>query len=306
MTMLVFGTQMHLITFVFVVLEFCMFNFQLARFFYRPQDKHRDYYLLLLSLLLFYNITGGLFPDPKFSLSIPLQLMIAYGSGFLMASFFPLFFYKVMELPSLRWHAYYGVPLFLILPYLVFFVIDYSINGDLDKDLKYGLVLPFIYSLVLLFVMFKSIRAKYHAKRNERQHLEEIAMYFAISPWAALTLFGIVETNQVIEVLCTNTGIVFITIIFLADSVRQTRAEQVIQQNKSAENGLQNFELRSQEYKLTKRETEIVLLFYQGLTYNEIGEKLFISAKTVSNHVQNIYDKTAVKNKVALIRKLFE
>lgn len=300
--MLVFGTQMHIITFAFVVLEFCMFNFQLARFFYRPQDKHRNYYVLLLLLLLFYNITGGLFPDPNFSLAIPIQLMIAYGSGFLMASFFPLFFYKVMELPALRWHAYFGVPLFLILPYVIFFIIDYAIHGNIDKDLKYGLIVPFIYAMVLLYVMFKSIRAKYLANRNEKQYFEEIAMYCAISPWASLTLFGVVEASQVIEVLCTNSGIVFITIIFLAQSVKNARNEQ----SRSAETITTDFSEKCKVFKLTKREVEIILLFRKGLTYNEIAEALFISSKTVSNHVQNIYDKTGVNNKVALIHKLFE
>ncbi|MET3606916.1 DNA-binding CsgD family transcriptional regulator/uncharacterized membrane protein YhaH (DUF805 family) [Mucilaginibacter rubeus] len=304
--MLVFGTQMHLITFVFVVLEFCMFNFQLARFFYRPQDKHRNYYLLLLLLLIFYNITGGLFPDPKLSLEVPIQLMIAYGSGFLMASFFPLFFYKVMNLPALRWHAYYGVPLFLILPYIIFFIIDYTINGNIETDLKYGLILPFMYALVLLYVMFQSIRAKYLSNRNEKQYLEEVAMYCAISPWAALTLFGVVEASQVIEVLCTNTGIVFITIIFLAQSVRKTRNEHSRLSITQPEAVFQEFNERFKQFKLTKREVEIVLLFRKGLTYNEIAELLFISSKTVSNHVQNIYDKTGVNNKVALIHKLFE
>jgi hypothetical protein len=114
--MLVFGTQVHIVTFIFIVLEFCMLIFQLARYFYRLQDKHQGWFLGLLSLLLLYNITGGLFPDPKINIAIPVQEMIAYGSGFLMASYFPLYFYKVMELRSLRWHTFFGVPLFLLLP----------------------------------------------------------------------------------------------------------------------------------------------------------------------------------------------
>jgi len=304
--MLVFGTQMHLITFVFVVLEFCMFIFQLARFFYRPQDKHRDFYLLLLILLLFYNITGGLFPDPKLPLQVSIQLMIAYGSGFLMASFFPLFFYKVMDLPPLRWHAYYGVPLFLMLPYLIFFVIDYAMTGDINADLKYGLMAPFIYALVLLFVMFKSIRAKYLLKRNRKEYIEEIAMYFAISPWVGLTFFGLVEASQVVEALCTNTGIVFLTFVFLAQSVTKARNEQTTDIRPPKEMDASDSYLRYKMHKLTKREIEIVLLLRKGLTYNEIANNLFISIKTVGNHVQNIYEKTGVNNKVALLRKLFE
>jgi len=180
----------------------------------------RLWYLLLLFLFQFYNITGGLFPDPKIHIPIPLQEMIAYGSGFLMASFFPFYFYKAFDLKSLRWHALYGVPLFLMLPYLIFFVVVYAINGELNVDIKYGMIAPFIYAIVLLWVMFKAIRKKYQADRNKNQYLEEIAMYCAVTPWLSLAFFGLVEANQLIEVLCTNTGIVILSILFIFRSIR--------------------------------------------------------------------------------------
>ena len=119
--MLVFRTQIHIVTFIFIVLELMMLSFQFFYYLFRPEDRNRLWYLILLVLMLFYNITGGLFPDPNINLSISLQEMIAYGSGFLMASYFPFYFYKAFDLKSLRWHAYYGVPLFLMLPYVVFF-----------------------------------------------------------------------------------------------------------------------------------------------------------------------------------------
>ena len=106
-----------------------MFVFQLFYYLFRPEDKARFYYLILLILLLFYNVTGGLFPDPSISIPVPIQEMVAYGSGFLMASYFPFYFYKAFDLKSLRWHALYGVPLFLLGPYIVFFVIDYALHS---------------------------------------------------------------------------------------------------------------------------------------------------------------------------------
>jgi hypothetical protein len=59
-----------------------------------------------------------------------------------MASFFPFYFYKAFDLKSLRWHALYGVPLFLMLPYVIFFVVVYAINGELNVDIKYGMIAP--------------------------------------------------------------------------------------------------------------------------------------------------------------------
>lgn len=303
--MLVFGTQIHIVTFTFIAVEFCMLIFQLARYCYRPQDKHRGWYLLLLFLMLVYNITGGLFPDPKISLSIGTQMIIAYGSGFIMASYFPFYFYKALELKSLRAHALHGVPLFLMLPYLIFFVIDYTIEGHLERDLIYGMIVPFIYSIVLLFVMFRAIRNKFNIDRNRSAYIEEIAMYCAVSPWAALAFFGLVEKSQLIEVLCTNTGIVSISILFIGKSIRIARAEyeQSVELNMAGIN-MTAFEINSSRYHLTTRQVEIVVLLWKGYTYKSIADTLFISKKTVNNHIQNIYEKTGSCNKLELIQKL--
>ena len=305
--MLVFGTQIHIATLIFILLESGMLFFQFFYYLFRPQDLPRKLYLILLILMLFYNITGGLFPDPKIYIPLDIQEMVAYGSGFLMASYFPYYFYKAFHLPSLRWHALFGVPLFLACPYLVFFVIVYAINGNLNVDIKYGMIAPFIYALVLLYVMFRAIRGKHKHERNQNQYVEETVMYVAITPWASLAFFGIVESSQLIEVLCTNTGIIGITFLFIWRSVKSAREEyDRLQELASQGNGSEVFEEMCRYYKLTTREIEIVLLVRQGMTYKEISNKLFIAGKTVENHVQNIYEKTRVKNKVSLIQKLFQ
>ncbi|WP_459479103.1 helix-turn-helix domain-containing protein [Clostridium saccharoperbutylacetonicum] len=55
-----------------------------------------------------------------------------------------------------------------------------------------------------------------------------------------------------------------------------------------------------QKYNITEKQTEIIELIIQGLTYKEIATKLFISPKTVDNHVQNIYQKLNVNSKMQL------
>lgn len=53
---------------------------------------------------------------------------------------------------------------------------------------------------------------------------------------------------------------------------------------------------------LTPRENEILRLVAKGYTYPEIGTKLFISTKTVQNHVQNILTKLQLKKRYELMR----
>jgi non-specific serine/threonine protein kinase len=48
---------------------------------------------------------------------------------------------------------------------------------------------------------------------------------------------------------------------------------------------------------LSNREVEVAVLLVEGLTNREIGERLFISAKTVANHVQSILNKTGSGNR---------
>lgn len=304
--MLVFGTQVHIVTFIFIILETGMFIFQLFYYLFRPQDKNRLLFLIFLFLLIFYNVTGGLFPDPQISIPIPVQEMIAYGSGFLMASYFPYYFYRAFELRDLRWHALFGVPFFLISPYIIFFVIDYALNGNLATDLKYGMIIPFIYAIVLLWVIFRAIWTEHKADRNNHKYIEEIAMYIAVTPWAALAFFGIIETSQIVEVLCSNTGIISISFLSIYRSIKITRQEyDRILEIQAQDKNQSVFEVMCNVYKLTAREIEIVLLIREGLTYKEISEKLFIAGKTVENHVQHIYEKTGVKNKVLMLQKLF-
>lgn len=53
---------------------------------------------------------------------------------------------------------------------------------------------------------------------------------------------------------------------------------------------------------LNSRELEILKLIGEGLTNSEMGDKLFISRRTVEGHRQNLMDKTGCKNTATLIK----
>lgn len=53
---------------------------------------------------------------------------------------------------------------------------------------------------------------------------------------------------------------------------------------------------------LTRREKEVLELISEGLTNNQIAQKLFISVTTVDTHRKNLLAKFEVKNTAALIR----
>lgn len=55
------------------------------------------------------------------------------------------------------------------------------------------------------------------------------------------------------------------------------------------------------EISLSAREVEIIELVAEGLTNQEIADRLTISKRTVDNHVSNVFTKTGSKNRVALL-----
>jgi len=55
------------------------------------------------------------------------------------------------------------------------------------------------------------------------------------------------------------------------------------------------------EYKITKREMEVIELICQGKTNKEIADQLFISIDTVKDHNYKIFQKTGVKNRIQLV-----
>lgn len=60
---------------------------------------------------------------------------------------------------------------------------------------------------------------------------------------------------------------------------------------------------QAEEIKLSKREIEILEQLSKGLKYQIIAENLFLSGGTVKKHVDNIYSKLQVHNKLEAIQK---
>jgi len=59
----------------------------------------------------------------------------------------------------------------------------------------------------------------------------------------------------------------------------------------------------NEDFSLTKREVEVLVQLSNGLDYNEISKNLFISPFTVRKHIENIYRKLQVNNKMKAVKK---
>jgi DNA-binding NarL/FixJ family response regulator len=86
-------------------------------------------------------------------------------------------------------------------------------------------------------------------------------------------------------------------------------AIQTVNQGREWWNYLENFTNQMEAKSvmlLTRREKEVLNLIADGLTNNEIADKLFVSASTVDSHRKNLISKLNVKNTAALVRTALE
>lgn len=59
-----------------------------------------------------------------------------------------------------------------------------------------------------------------------------------------------------------------------------------------------------EQYQISEREMDVLLLIYQGKNNTEIAESLFISTNTVKKHINSIFRKMKASSKAALISKI--
>ncbi|WP_237249490.1 helix-turn-helix domain-containing protein [Sphingobacterium faecale] len=296
---------MHLVTLLAIVIELVAIGAQSALYLNRKKEHKRLWYIVLLLLLVIFNVANGLFPDDKYHIPIYVQHIVVNGIGFTIAAYFPFYFYLAFGLQKLRFLAIYGVPLFLLVPYLFFFVIGYSTHEDLHFTQKYGYLIPTIYSFILLAAVGKAIWYAYRQNRNKNLYIEVVATYFAVMPWAFMAPVVYFQWGQPTETLFTNLGFVAISALLLYRTLNVSRAEQkLLSELELVPIDRIIIERNSKRFGLSNREIEIVYLICERLSYKEIANKLFISDRTVSKHVQNIFNKTLVKSRSTLVKKM--
>ena len=323
--MLAFDTQMHIVTFLFVCIEVVMLFYLAIYRLARPHDKTSFLDVILICLLLVYNITGGLLPDPNLPGSLFLQEAIAYGTGFITPCYFPYYVYKGFDLEKMRFHAYKGVRYFLMGPYIVFVTV-FAVTGRLDAA-KNILIIPVVYAVWVLLSLAKAIRYKYDWNLSSTEAKQEVVILFlSLSPWVGLPFISYFNLNQWIEACFTNCGFLLLLALHVNRHIGQLRREherlieserklmtwneqlkaEVEKRTKELERitSERRFEENSIQYQLTSREKEIAKLICEGHTYKEVGAELFIAERTVAKHVQNIFEKVRVSSKMELYYKM--
>src|ERR1700744_3600012 len=222
--MLVFGTQMHIVTLAFVCTELVILFYLTIYKLSRPDDKKAILNIWLILLLLVYNITGGLFPDPKLPGSLYIQEVIAYATGFITPSYFPYYVYRAFDLKKMHFHVYKGVSLCLLVPFIAFSII-YAITMDLDKA-NYILLIPVLYAIWVIVSLIKALRLKYAGRLSTYEAKEEcVGLLISLTPWVGLPVIVFLNLGQALEASVTNTGFLLLLGLHLKNHISQFRKE---------------------------------------------------------------------------------
>ncbi|WP_207509782.1 helix-turn-helix transcriptional regulator [Telluribacter humicola] len=293
--------------------------YQLYYYLCWPRDSNRKYYLILLALLITKNLAMGLFPDPQYEhIPIVMQYGFTYAAGFIMASYFPFYFYKSYNLTGLRFHAVYGVFLFLYLPFILTFIFEYALIGNIDNAIAHGLVVPAIYSLVLASAMWKSIQKAFQKEIEMRQYWEIILLYCSVVPFIAIAFFP--DISQATEAIITNSGFTILTVLFIRRSILQSRQDRarLLELLQADTMGTQILGIGYEDhqemvletnmnlYQLSEREKEVVRLVRVGKPYKIVGSELAVKERTIKKHIEKIFEKVEVTNKAELLHKIMQ
>ena len=194
--------------------------------------------------------------------------------------------------------------IFLIINVLMFSGLGYCINKltqfkPLDIIKYYYISLNILYTSIGVVYMLSSSTRDSKIPKHFRQKLALFFLGLVMAEDVLIYFYN--ESNlsfALIFIFLYFTGSGFITVYMkyqIAPEVLAGRGEYKLSFNEFCSN-----------HEITAREKEIILEIYNGLTNQQIANKLYISIQTVKDHTSRIYNKTNTQNRVQLIKMLHE
>jgi len=288
---------------------------------FRLRQKHglrflRTYHVFVLFSFAYaaMNFVGEVFapivfPGPSESLARAYQVVDLITVPLLAGLFFLLFLW-ITELlgrpiPTALKSVFWGLEILFLGAFVVSFISylarGLSIASYLGFYILNGIVLLVIVAAVLALVLVPPAGGDPARSRLARG----LGTVYAAS-FAVLGAFLVLPRTLAVSDHTTS-GVIPSALIFLVNlpalfylrrslRIRPPRLEPT-----SAE--AQGLAVMSRAG-ITEREKEIIRLVALGLDNREIGKRLFISPKTVKNHMTSVFAKTGVRNRVQLANLL--
>lgn len=291
---------MHIVTFAFACVETVIFFCLLIYKFARPDDKTAVLDLWLIFLLLTYNVSGGLLPDPNLPGSVFIQEIIAYGTGFITPSYFPYYVYKGFGLKKMKFHAFRGVYICLILPYLLF-VMAYGVSRRLSVAQNL-LILPVLYAIWVIISLVRALKFKYSGNFSTGESKEElIGLLLSLTPWVGLPAIVYFDLGQVVEASVTNTGFLLLLSLHLKNHISLFRKEH--QRLIQSETQLMNWNSTLQE-EVDRRTHDLIKISEQRTnTLVNLAHETKTPLTLIDNYLEEYIAKNGNADELSIVKR---
>ena len=229
-SIILFGFHLPFIAFLVIIVELIFFCFQAIYYQYRPSDKSRFRYLLLITFLLYYNIITIFFPNHELiTLPDKAQYIITYSAGVPLSMFFAYYLYKLFEFNNLRFLSTIGPFLFILIPFLFLFIPTYILFANLFLSIQLLVIIPAVYIVTYLLILGKAIYKRFKTLSGyEKSRLltKTTIVGFALILWATLPIWTLLGPEyENIELIFTNAGFVVMSFDYINTTINNSKKE---------------------------------------------------------------------------------
>lgn len=173
---------------------------------------------------------------------------------------------------------------------------EFGKNIDILK--YYFLASSLIYSLLACFLLFKKNGLPF-LKQKSRIRLVMGILLFVFAQNTALLFYDRSIYIVLVFIFLFFAGTAFIPVFLKFNLLSQSQAKEILQEKLS-------FETFCKKFEISPREKEIICEICNGLTNQQIADKLFISLQTVKDHTHRIYGKTLATSRMQLMKMVQE
>jgi len=225
-----FNTEMHINTFVILVIQFLILFAQLLFFLSRPKDNSRIRFLILTFTYILYNFFSGIFPDNNFTLNILYQNIIAYLVGIIVSVYFIYYIYKEFNIHPFKQFSVKVLIWVLTISFVSFFVIPFYFTEDLSFSRRLFIITPLFVSFAFLYQVGKNLFGVYQNSSSENSDNRYIktrilAGYLGLFSLTLMPVIVAIGDYQSIEQPIVNFGFIIMAVTYLVDLVYKSRIE---------------------------------------------------------------------------------
>jgi DNA-binding CsgD family transcriptional regulator len=266
------------------------------------------YFEIFISAFGFYGIWGQVVIKAFLTQYITVELLLRF-TGIAMLLGLPFLVFAWLMLIQFaagisgRKNSGWTVFAFLFGNFSVLFLLGYFIAGKNTKDptmliKNYYILMNVAWSLIASYLIHLPIKGREMIYEYDRKITAPVISILGISQCIPLVFYSNQSWIALIFIFAFFLGNTFLPIYF---SYFTLIPASVIEPSKDL-----SFESFCRKFEVSPRETDVVREICNGLSNQEISDKLFISLQTVKDHTHRIYMKTNVKSRVQLINLVKE